>query len=100
MKEDLFTERELTHCSGKARYAECFAARFAAKEAFLKAIGTGWRDGITFRQVEVITDELGKPELKLNGKANDAARARDVRSIHVSMSHEAAFAVAVVILEN
>ena len=100
LKEDLFTEGEIAHCEGKARSAECFAARFAAKEAFLKAVGTGWRDGLAFKQIEVFADRLGKPELKLRGKASEAAAALNVRAVHLSMSHEATHAVAVVILEK
>jgi holo-[acyl-carrier protein] synthase len=100
LKEDLFTEGEIAHCEGKARAAECFAARFAAKEAFLKAVGTGWRDGLAFKQIEVFADRLGKPELKLSGKASEAATSLNVRTVHLSISHEATHAVAVVILEN
>lgn len=100
LKEDLFTEGEIAHCEGKARSAECYAARFAAKEAFLKAVGTGWRDGLAFKQIEVYADTLGKPGLKLSGKANETALALNVRTVHLSMSHEATHAVAVVILEK
>lgn len=100
LKEELFTDREIAHCEAKASAAECFAARFAAKEAFLKAIGTGWRNGLAFKQVEVVADELGKPDLRLSGNADEAVRALSVRSIHLSISHEATHAVAVVILEN
>lgn len=100
LKEDLFTEQEINRCAGKARERECLAARFAAKEAFLKAIGTGWRDGVSFRQIEVEHDELGKPGLRLSGKAEEVAHSRKVRTIHLSLSHEATHAVAVVILED
>lgn len=100
LKEDLFTEREIAYCSAKARADECFAARFAAKEAFLKAIGTGWRDGLSFRQIEVVVDDLGKPGLRLDGKADEAMRTLNARSTHLSISHESTHAVAVVILEN
>ncbi len=100
LKEDLFTASEIAHCGGKARADECFAARFAAKEAFLKAIGTGWRDGLSFNQIEVVVDELGKPGLRLNGKASEVARSLDAHAIHLSISHEITHAVAVVILEK
>lgn len=100
LTEDLFTEVEIAHCGGKARSAECLAARFAAKEAFLKALGTGWRDGIAFRQIAISSDELGKPSLKLTGRAREAADARHARVIHLSFSHEKTHAVAVVVLED
>jgi holo-[acyl-carrier protein] synthase len=100
LKEDLFTEHEIAYCQEKSRFAECYAARFAAKEAFLKAIGTGWRDGIVFRQVEVLTTEMGKPELRLSDQAAKAANALGVRTVHVSISHESTHAVAVVVLES
>lgn len=100
LKEDLFTDCEIAYCGGKARAGECFAARFAAKEAFLKAIGTGWRDGLSFKQIEVVIDHLGKPGLKLYGKASEAARSLETLAIHVSVSHESTHAVAVVILEK
>ncbi len=100
LKEDLFTEGEIAHCGGKMRSAECLAARFAAKEAFLKALGTGWRDGIAFRQIAISSDELGKPGMNLTGKAREAADARHTRAIHLSFSHEKTHAVAVVVLED
>ena len=100
LKADLFTEHEIAHCGGKARSAECLAARFAAKEAFLKALGTGWRDGIAFRQIAISSDELGKPSMHLTGKAREAADARHTRAIHLSFSHEKTHAVAVVVLED
>ena len=100
LKEDLFTDSEIAYCGGKARSPECLAARFAAKEAFLKAIGTGWRDGIAFRQISISSDELGKPSMNLTGKAREIAAARHTRAVHLSLSHEKTHAVAVVVLED
>jgi holo-[acyl-carrier protein] synthase len=100
LKEDLFTETEIAYCGRKARADECFAARFAAKEAFLKAIGTGWRDGLSFTQIEVVIDELGKPGLKLSGKADEVSHTLNVQTTHLSIAHESTHAVAVVILEK
>ena len=100
LNEQLFTERERAFCESKAMPAQHYAARFAAKEAFLKALGTGWRDGIGFREIEVTADALGKPELQLRGAAKAQAGARSARAIHLSLSHDAAHAIAVVILES
>ena len=66
-KEKVFSKVEIAYCEAKANKAESFAARFAAKEAFFKALGTGWRGGMAFNEVEVMNDELGKPSLNILG---------------------------------
>ncbi len=100
LKEKLFTSREIEYCESKKGFAQHFAARFAAKEAFMKALGTGWRDGITFADIEVVNDALGKPELQLSGKAAELAKARAVTGIHVSLTHLKQIATAIVTLEK
>ena len=99
LKDQLFTEGEKAYCESMAMPAQHFAARFAAKEAFLKALGTGWRDGIGFREIEVTVDALGKPELQPTGTAKTKTEERSARAIHLSLSHDSAHAIAVVILE-
>ena len=99
-KEKIFGEKEIEYCGSKANMYEHFAGRFAAKEAFLKALGTGWRNGIAFKEIEVVNNELGKPELKLKGKALKFIKDRCLILSGVSISHTKETAVAVVILEK
>jgi holo-[acyl-carrier protein] synthase len=98
--ERLFSERELTTCSKRKDAASCFAARFAAKEAFLKALGTGLRDGISWHDMEICNDALGKPELQLVGKALDLCTMYAVSKYFLSLSHDGGNAVAMVVLES
>src|SRR6266581_537229 len=65
----LFTQVEIAYCAGKRRSAQHYALRFAAKEAFLKACGMGLREGLSWQDIEVVNDPLGKPELHLSGAA-------------------------------
>ena len=67
-KEKVFSKTEITYCESKKNKAESYAARFAAKEAFFKALGTGWRGGMAFNEVEIKNDKLGKPILNITGK--------------------------------
>ena len=98
--ERLFTQSERDTCSKRKDSASCFAARFAAKEAFLKALGTGLRDGISWQDMEVANDALGKPELRLSGKAADLYQALKLAGTHLSLSHDGGHAVAMVVLET
>lgn len=99
-EERTFTVAERAECAGRADRTQALAARFAAKEACLKALGTGWGRGYTFHQVEVATRDDGRPELRLAGLAADRARVLGVRAIHVSLTHEPVAAAAVVVLEG
>lgn len=98
--ERLFTEGERTYSLAKADPAPHLAARFAAKEAGMKAFGLGWRDGLSWHDFEVMRDALGKPELVLSGRAAELAAARGVGAAHLSYSHDGDYAVATVILEG
>ena len=98
--ERLFTIHEREYCAGKARSAQHYALRFAAKEAFLKACGLGLREGLTWHDVEVFNDSLGKPELNLHGKALQIFTDMDLSKTFVSLSHDGNFAVAMVVLER
>ena len=100
LRRKLFTRREIEHCESKRNSALNYAARFAAKEAFLKAIGTGRRDGLAFIDIELINDELGKPLLVLHGAAEEYTRAQGITNIHVSVSHLKHTACAIVTLEK
>ncbi len=94
----VFLEGECSYCDGRRRPAIHYAARFAAKEAFLKAVGTGWRLG--WRQVEVVRDASGRPELRLSGAAAEVAARRKIRRIHLTLTHTAETGAAVVVLEG
>ena len=98
--ERLFTGAERAVCDARKKGAAAgYAARFAAKEAFLKALGTGLRDGISWHDVEVVSDVLGKPSLVLTGKAGDMFRERGLSASHLSLAHDNGHAVAMVVLE-
>ncbi|WP_136514074.1 holo-[acyl-carrier-protein] synthase [Geomonas edaphica] len=96
----LFTQREIDYCSVKKNCAQHYALRFAAKEAFLKALGTGLRDRLSWKDMEVVNDPLGKPELKLTGRAEELYRQAGLAGCFLSLSHDAGCAVAFVVLER
>lgn len=98
--ERLFTQAERSRCNGIKDTASCLAVRFAAKEAFLKALGTGLREGISWHDMEVENDGLGKPVLKLSGKAVEEFKLRELAFSHLSLSHDGGKAIAMVILES
>ena len=90
----VFTEREVRYCQARKRATEHFAARWAAKEAVLKALGTGWRRGLGWTDMEVRTETSGRPQVLLCGVAKDIAQAQRVSDILISMSHCRAYATA------
>lgn len=98
--ERVFTDREVAYARKKASPYERFAARFAAKEAGMKALGTGWRDGITWHDLEVTNLASGRPTLTLHGRAAEIAAEMRVRNIALSLTHTAEQAMAMVILED
>jgi holo-[acyl-carrier protein] synthase len=98
--ERVFTAAERAACEGRVDHDQALAARFAAKEACLKALGTGVSAGLSFQQVEVATVESGMPIVTLSGAAAARARERGVRHVHVSLSHQPGLAAAAVILEG
>lgn len=98
-KQRIYTKKEVEYCEARKNKAQNYAARFAAKEAFLKAIGTGWRSGVSFREIEVVNDEQGKPEIHLHGNTKKITREKHFMNIQLSLSHVKEMAVAVVIVE-
>jgi holo-[acyl-carrier protein] synthase len=96
----IFTSAERSYCQSKANSSERFAARFAAKEAGMKAIGTGWNLGVTFLDFEVVNLPSGRPTLNLSGKAKQVAAELGVKTISLSLSHTAMQGLALVILEG
>jgi holo-[acyl-carrier protein] synthase len=99
-REKIFSEGEIAYCEKMKNKYQHYAARFSAKEAFMKALGTGWRDGIRFVEVEVTHDALGKPLLVLSGKAKELADKARMGEMHVSLSHVKEVASAVVVVER
>lgn len=95
----VYTERERAYASSKANSAERFAARFAAKEAGMKAIGTGWNRGVTWKDFEVLNEASGRPTLRLTGVAGQVAQHLGVQQISISLTHTAEIAFAIVVLE-
>lgn len=95
----VFSSREAARLR-KSEDAQRAAATFAAKEALVKALGTGFRYGISLCDIEVIRDRHGKPRINLSGRAEDFARKMGVKHIHLSLSHEKSHSVAVVLLES
>lgn len=98
--ERLFTPGERQYAFAKADPSPHLAARFAAKESCLKALGTGWRDGIGWHDMEVVPDDLGRPDLVLSGRAAEIAGEKRVGMVHLSYSHDGEYAIATVLLES
>ena len=98
--ERIFTPLEIAYCNCKANRFERYAARFAAKEAGMKALGTGWRRGITWKDFEVANLPSGRPTLRLSGRASEIAEKLGVKNIALSLTHTSAQALAQVILED
>lgn len=97
--ERLYTDAEQAYCRMHQPPYACYAARFAAKEALLKALGTGLRQHMRWRDIEVCRDHLGKPSLRLYGYLQERCAAEGIQYIHLSLSHSATCAIAQVILE-
>ena len=100
MVERVFTPGEAEYCAARQNQYQHFAGRFAAKEAALKALGTGWAHGIRWRDVEVSSEPSGRPRIHFHGKAEAALESLGVGSALLSITHARTYAVAVVILER
>ncbi len=96
----VFTPAEVEACQAIKNSPECFAGRFAAKEAFMKAIGKGFRQEVWFTQIEVSNQVNGQPHIEVHGEAQSSLTSLGVKNIHVSITHTRNHAVAVVILEK
>ena len=101
-RELVFSQKEIVYCESKANKFEHYAARFAAKEAFLKALGTGWTNGTSFNEIEIVHDTNGQPKLELTGvTAQTVAVVISTNAkIFVSLSHLKSNATALVIIEQ
>ncbi|MCG6945925.1 MAG: holo-ACP synthase [Deltaproteobacteria bacterium] len=96
----IFTAAEIERCQKRARPAQCLALRFAAKEAFAKALGLGMRKGLRWRDIEVVHDNFGKPDLLLHNQAQRLLEAVEASRTWLSLSDERESALAVVVLEG
>jgi len=98
--ERVFTPGEVAYCERYRNKFERYAGRFAAKEAAMKALGTGWRRGVRWRDIEVTRELSGKPTLRLEGVARQVADALGVRNISLTISYSGNWALAEVIFES
>jgi holo-[acyl-carrier protein] synthase len=96
----IYTPQERAYAESKANAMERFAARFAAKEAGMKAIGTGWNFGVKWQDFEVVNERSGRPNLILHGAAHEIARKLRGDRVSISLTHTAETAFAIVILES
>jgi holo-[acyl-carrier protein] synthase len=99
-RELVFSKNEIAYCESKTNKYQHYAARFAAKEAFLKALGTGWANGTAFNEIEIRHTDSGKPTLELLGNTKQWALSLEITAIWVSLSHLKSMASAVVIVEK
>lgn len=100
MEQRVFTPEEIRFCTSRKNKFQHFGGRFAAKEAALKALGTGWSQGIRWKDVEVTSDDLGKPILTFHGKAKEIFEKSGAQRTWVSITHSPEHALAVVVLEQ
>jgi holo-[acyl-carrier protein] synthase len=98
--ERLYTPAEVAYCESYRGKFERYAGRFAAKEAAMKALGTGWRFGVRWRDIEVTREATGKPSLRLHGVAGEFAARLGVKNISLTITHSGNLALAEVIFEN
>ena len=96
----VFTMEEINYSEAKMRSAQHYAVRFAAKEAVFKALGTGWQQGVAWKEVVVKNDVLGKPTVELLGRVNELAARIGANVVHLSLTHSREYAAAVAVLEG
>src|SRR6266436_5468686 len=90
----VYTEREIRYCQARKRAMEHFAGRWAAKEAIMKCLGTGWQRGLSWTEMEIRNDNNGRPHVLLCGAAKDVAQKLGISDILISISHCRAYATA------
>lgn len=98
--ERIFTPEEIRYCESKANKSERYAARFAAKEAGMKAIGTGWSHGVRWQDIEVQRLPGGRPTVVFRGRAGEFFAKLGARQAHLSLTHTKGMAMALVVLEG
>lgn len=96
----IFTEKEIQYCDSVADSMESYAARFAAKESAMKALGTGWDQGVDWHDFEILDEPSGQPVMTVSGKSAELLNERSISHVWVSLSHVANYAVAYVMFER
>jgi holo-[acyl-carrier protein] synthase len=96
----IFTQVEIEYCDSVTNSMESYAARLAAKEAGMKALATGWDQGVDWHDFEIVNEPSGQPTMLVHGKAAELIKALSVSSIWVSLSHASGYAIAQVLLER
>lgn len=96
----VFAPEEIAYCQDRRSAFQHFAGRFAAKEAFFKALGTGWSGNLAFHDVCILNDTLGKPFIQLRGETQKALKDKESCTFHLSISHSEHYATAFVIIET
>jgi holo-[acyl-carrier protein] synthase len=98
-KERVYTSNEIEYCETKPNKFQHYAARFAAKEAVMKALETGWNKGIQWKHIEVLNEPNGKPIIRLTDKANELTKENEINNVHISLSHCENYATAFVVIQ-
>lgn len=98
--ESIFSVEEIDECRRRADPYQCFAARFAAKEAFMKAAGSGWTDSVDFQQLVIVSNGSSIPTVNIGLKAAEVLRHLEPYEVRLSMTHTPAYSCAVVVLER
>ena len=96
----VFTEGEISYCEALASKFASYAARFAAKEAVMKALGTGWSEGVGWKDIEVVSQPGGAPAIHLHKRALERMREISATRVHISLTHSGNLAIAQVVLES
>ncbi len=94
----LYTKAERRYCLARPSPYASFAGRFAAKEAVFKALGTGWSDGVSWHDIQVLNDRTGQPRATVSGRVKTLMKRAGITDIHISLSHDTDYAVAQVVL--
>lgn len=97
---EVFSSEEIEECRGRADPYQCFAARFAAKEAFMKAAGCGWTDAVDFLQLAIVSNGSSIPSVNIGPRATEALRHLEPYEVRLSMTHTPQYSCAVVVLER
>jgi holo-[acyl-carrier protein] synthase len=98
-REYVFSQKEISYCESKVNKYEHYAARFAAKESLLKALGTGLPGGLVLNEISVVQDDLGKPFFQFDGESEKFMEAKNLGRIHLSVTHLKTIACATVVIE-
>lgn len=96
----IFTEKEIEYCNSVAESMESYAARFAAKESAMKALATGWDQGVDWHDFEILDEPSGQPIMTVSGKSAELLNERSILSVWISLSHVANYAIAYVVFER